>query len=76
LKLNVQHELLVYADDINILGWSVHTVEKNTDALVVSNEETGLEVNNETAKYMVMSRDQKAGQNHNIKTINNLFEKA
>jgi hypothetical protein len=30
--------------------------------------ETGLEVNAEETKYMVMSRDQNAGQNHNIKT--------
>jgi len=29
LKLNGTHQLLVYADDLNILGGSVHTVEKN-----------------------------------------------
>jgi hypothetical protein len=40
-----------------------------TNDLVVSNEETGGEVNDERTKYMVMSRDQKAGQNHNIKTV-------
>jgi Ribonuclease G/E len=75
LKLDVQHELLVYADDVNILRGSIHAVKKNTDGLVVSNEETGLEVNDERTKYMVMSGDQKARQNHNIKTINNFFEK-
>jgi hypothetical protein len=30
LKLNVTHQLLVYADDVNILGGSIHTVRKNT----------------------------------------------
>jgi len=35
LKLNGAHQLLVYAD-VNILGGSVHTVEKNTEALVVA----------------------------------------
>jgi len=69
LKLNVQHELLVYADDVNILGGSTDIVKKNIDALVVSNEKNGLEVNDERTKYMVTSRDQKAGQNHNIKKI-------
>jgi hypothetical protein len=30
LKLNGTHQLLVYADDINILGGSVHTLKKHT----------------------------------------------
>jgi hypothetical protein len=30
LKLNGTHQLLVYADDVNILGGSVSTTEKNT----------------------------------------------
>jgi hypothetical protein len=28
LKLNGTHQLLVYADDVNILGGSVHTTKK------------------------------------------------
>ena len=28
LKLNGTHQLLVYADDVNILGGSVHTLKK------------------------------------------------
>jgi hypothetical protein len=45
LKLNGTHQLLVFADEINILGGSVHTLNKCTDTLVVSSMETGLEVN-------------------------------
>ena len=29
LKLNGTHQLLAYADDVNILGGSAHTVKKN-----------------------------------------------
>jgi len=50
------------------LGRSIHTIKKNTDALVVASKETGLQVNAEKTKYMVMARDQNARQNHNIKT--------
>ena len=32
LKLNGTHQLLVYADDIKILGRSVRTIKKNTEA--------------------------------------------
>jgi len=46
---------------------------KNTVALVVASKETGLEVNTDKAKYMVLSRVQNAGQNHNIKTDNTAF---
>jgi len=47
LKLNVTHQLLVYADDANILRGSVHTIKKNTETLVVASKETELEVNAE-----------------------------
>jgi hypothetical protein len=73
LKLNETHQLLVYADDVNILGESIHTIRKNTEALFITTKEIGLEVNAEKTKYMVMSRDQNAGQNGNIHTCNNFF---
>ena len=43
--MNVTHQPLVYADDVNILGGSVHTTKKNAETLVVASKETGLEVN-------------------------------
>ena len=35
LKLNGTHQLLAYADDVNILGGSAHTVKENAEALLV-----------------------------------------
>jgi len=35
---------LVYADVVNILGRSVCTIEKNTEAFVAASKEIGLEV--------------------------------
>jgi len=55
LKLNSTHQHLVYADDVNRLGVSVHTVKENTEALVVASKEIRLEVNADKSKYMVMS---------------------
>jgi hypothetical protein len=36
LKLSGAFQLSVYGDDVNILGGGMHTVEKNTEALVVT----------------------------------------
>ena len=58
LKLNGTHQRLVYAEDLNMLGGSVHTVKENAEALVVASKETGPEVNADKTKYMVMSRDE------------------
>jgi len=66
---------LVYADDVNIMGGKVHTIKKSTEALVVANKGTGLEVNADESKYMVMSRDQNAGRSHNMKTDNSSSER-
>jgi len=75
LKLTGTHQLFVYADDVNILGGSMHTVKKITEALVVASNEIGLKVNSDKTKYMVMSGDQKAVQSHNMKTDNCFFER-
>jgi hypothetical protein len=43
LKLIGTNQLLVYAD-VSLLGGNVHTVKKNTQALVIESQETGLEM--------------------------------
>ena len=75
LKLNGTHQLLAYADDVNLLGGSVDTVKKNAEALVAATKDIGLEVNAHKTKYMTVSRDQKAGRIHSIKVDNSSIER-
>jgi hypothetical protein len=66
LKLNGTHQLLAYADDVNLLGDDIDTINKNTQTLTDASKEVGLEVNVEKTKYMLVSHDQNAGQNQDI----------
>jgi hypothetical protein len=50
-------------------------MKKNAEYLVIASKEIGLEVNAEKTKYMIMSRNQNGGQNHNIKIDNKSFER-
>ena len=52
------------------MGGSVHDIKKDTQALIVASEESGLEVSADKTEYMVMSRDQNAGRSHNMKVDN------
>jgi hypothetical protein len=61
MKLNGIHQLLVHANDVNILGGSKYTLKENTEALVVVSKEIGQEMNADKTKYMIMSRDQNVG---------------
>jgi hypothetical protein len=74
LILNGTHQLLAYADDVNIVGENIDTVQKNTKALLDASKEVGLEVNPEKTKYMLVSRCQNAGQRQSIKVGNRSFE--
>jgi hypothetical protein len=64
LKLNRTHQLLVYANDVNLLGDNIDTMWINTETLIDA----------EKTKYMLLSRHQNARQNHNIKIANGSFE--
>ena len=64
----------ISVNSFNILGGSVHTVKKNAETLVAAAKEIGLEVNADKTKYMVVSRDQRAGRNHSVKIDSNSFE--
>jgi hypothetical protein len=73
LKLNWTHQLLAYADDVNLLGDNIDTI-KNTETLIHDNMEVGLEINAEKTKYMLLSRHQNAGENRDMEIANRSFE--
>jgi hypothetical protein len=41
LKLNGTHQLLAYADDVNLLGDDINPVNKNTETLIDASKEVG-----------------------------------
>jgi hypothetical protein len=70
LKLIGTHQVLAYADDINLLGDKTDTIRKNTETLIDATMERGLEINVEKTKYLLLSCHQNVGQNRNIKITN------
>jgi hypothetical protein len=58
----------------HIFGGSMHTVRKSTKTSVIASKEIRLVVNAEKSKYMVIFRDQNAGQSGNIQIGNKSFE--
>jgi uncharacterized protein (UPF0335 family) len=67
LKLNGTHQLLAYADNVNQLSDNMSTIKNNTKTLIDASKDVGLDINVEKAKYMLLSRHQNVGQNHDLK---------
>jgi hypothetical protein len=57
---------LAYVDDVNISGKDIVTGKENTKTLH-DNKDVGIEVNTERTRYVLMSSNQKKGQNYTLK---------
>jgi hypothetical protein len=74
LKLNGTHEPLLCADGLNLLGCNINIIKQNTETLIDTSKEVGLEVNTDKTKYMLLSHHLNVGHNHDIKIVNGSFE--
>jgi hypothetical protein len=74
LILKGAHQLLVFADDVNLLGNSTNTIKENTQTLLDASRVIGLEINAEKTKYMILPHHLNSGQNQNIRIANESFE--
>ena len=74
LGLNVKHQLLLYADDINMLGENLQIIRENTKIFIKASKDISLEVISKKTKYMITSRHKNIVQNQNIEIGNLLFE--
>jgi hypothetical protein len=60
---------MAYADDVNILGGSIHTVKENAECLVPVTKEIGLEVNADKTNTRLFG-ERTAGLGHTMEVDN------
>jgi hypothetical protein len=70
LELNGKHQLLIYANDVNLLDDSVNTIKENSETFLEASRDISLEINAEKTKYIIMAFYPNSGQNQNIRITN------
>ena len=54
--MNGTHQVLVYTDDVNLIGDDIRTIERNSDVLLNACKDIGLAVNTGKTRYMEIGR--------------------
>jgi sorting nexin-29 len=73
-KLNVTHQLLAFADDVNPLGDNIASIKKNRETLIDASKKVGLEINVDKTKYMLLSHHHIVDQNRDMKIVERSLE--
>ena len=50
--MNGIHQIFAYADDVNLIGDNIRTIERNSNVLINVCKDIGLAVNTGKTKYM------------------------
>jgi hypothetical protein len=74
LKLNGTHQLLVYANDVNLLGDNIDIINQNAETLSDARKEAGQEVNTEKTMCMYLSHHQNSWQNNDIQYLTDVLK--
>ena len=73
--MNGTHQVLPYADDVNLIGDDIRTIEINADVLLNVCKNVGLAVNTGKTKFMEIERHRGMTENEGIKIDSNSHEK-
>ena len=73
--MNATHQVLAYADDVNLIGDDIRTIERNADVLLNACKDIGLAVNIGKTNYMEIGRHRGVIANAHIKIGSNSYEK-
>jgi len=73
-KLSGTHQLQFYIDDVTILHENIHTIKRNTEALLQASKNVGLQVNIEKTKCKFIYRHQSGKHKHYLRRAKKYFE--
>ena len=73
--MNGTHQVLAYADDVNLICNVIRTIERNADVLLNTCKDVGLAVNKGKSKYMEIGRNRGMIANEHIKICFISYEK-
>ena len=73
--MNGTHQVIAYADDVNLIGDDIRTIERNADVLLNACKDIGLAVNKGKTKYMEIGLHRGMIANEYIKICSNSYVK-
>ena len=73
--MNGIQQVQAYADDVNVIGVDIRTIERNADVYLKACKDIGLAVNTRKTIYMEIGRHRNMIANEHIKVGSNSYKK-